>query len=287
MIDKIETKIIFAVAIIFIVLEVNFQTSYVFSDTESATKVHDVAITNVSFVPSQVYEGQIVRIEVTVKNLGDFPEKFNVTLYANGTSETVLIDTYFVASLGSTDQIAIPFVWDTIRVTPENYTITAEASAVEGETNVADNIKTGGILWIKADNTAPIIDVPVQEPLPDAVWEWDWVKVSVNVTDVGSGIAKVILSWKFSNETVWQNTTMINSGGETFTEYIPGYGGGNYISYRILAYDKTGNEAIRDHGGRYYVYYIIAEFPAPLTFFILAICAMLITLFTKKGHSEL
>ena len=271
------------------VCSIDIEWDYTTIQEATNAEIHDVAVINVTLSVHEVYESQNIDIEVVVRNEGDFTERFNVTTYANQTSNVIAIDTYLVTSLGSPDQITIPFVWNTTEVAPGNYTITAEASVLDGETDIADNIKTSNSVWIKADNTAPVIGVPVQDPPGNIVWVTAYsVDISVNVTDFGSGVHTVILSWRVENwtaYTVYENRTMVHSTGDTYTWYIPIYRSGAWISYRIIAYDGAGNQAVRDHGGLYYVYHVIPEFPSFLIIPLFMITTLLAAIAYKRNHS--
>jgi hypothetical protein len=89
-----------------------------------------------------VGETKTMRINVTVKNEGNFTETFNVTVYANTTS---------VASqnvtLSSGNSTTITFTWNTTGFAKGNYTIWAYAWPVPGETDTADNTFVDG--WVK------------------------------------------------------------------------------------------------------------------------------------------
>jgi hypothetical protein len=102
---------------------------------------HDVAITNAASAKTVIGQGYGGNVTVTVQNQGNSPETFNVTAYANTTS---------VASqnvtLSSGSSTAITFTWNTTGFAKGNYTISAYAMPVPGETDTADNNFTGG--WV-------------------------------------------------------------------------------------------------------------------------------------------
>jgi hypothetical protein len=102
---------------------------------------HDVAVTNV--IPSKAIVGQgyTVRINATVENQGDYTETFNVTARANTT-----IINQIQTTLTSRNSATITFTWNTINVTYGNYTMSAHAVPVPGETDTADNTLLDG--WI-------------------------------------------------------------------------------------------------------------------------------------------
>ena len=105
--------------------------------TVSAQPVHNVAVTDVTPSPTVAAPGQSVSITVAVENAGGFAETFNVTAYYDTTpigTETVALDP---GAAGS------PIItWDTTFVAEGVYTISANASVVDGETYTADNTYT-------------------------------------------------------------------------------------------------------------------------------------------------
>jgi len=102
---------------------------------------HDIACTNVTSSKTVVGVGHLVSINTTVVNLGYYTETFNVTLYANVTSiasQTV--------SLTIGNSTTITFTWNTTGFAYGNYTISAYAQPVSGETDTADNAYEDG--WV-------------------------------------------------------------------------------------------------------------------------------------------
>jgi len=98
---------------------------------------HDIAIISVTSDPNRAYNSQDsnITIEVVPQNQGLNYENFQVDCYVNSTligSETTSI---------SPGQInPLYFTWYTLNVTPGRYTIIANASIVQGETDTTDNI---------------------------------------------------------------------------------------------------------------------------------------------------
>ena len=103
--------------------------------------VHDVAVTKVTPQKTVVGQGYNDRINVTVANEGDFIETFNVTTYA----DTTTIEMKEV-TLASGDSTTITFTWNTTGFAYGNYTISATADQVPGETDTADNTFVDG--WV-------------------------------------------------------------------------------------------------------------------------------------------
>ena len=111
-------------------------------------EVHDVAVID-KLVHSH-YRNDIVNrgdtsglvyVNVTVENQGTVAETFNVTAYAN----TTVIGEQTVNNLAPSAQTTLKFPWNTAGYALGNYTISAEADVVPGETipDQADNIKDG------------------------------------------------------------------------------------------------------------------------------------------------
>jgi hypothetical protein len=101
--------------------------------------IHDVAILSVVPSATRVAIGTTIQVNVTAKNEGNTYETFDVSLYYNGN----FISTQTITDLapGTTKQLT--FYWDTTGTTPgTDYTITAVASTVPGETDTADNAKS-------------------------------------------------------------------------------------------------------------------------------------------------
>jgi hypothetical protein len=90
-------------------------------------------------------------LTVAVADLGDYPETFNLTVYA-----TIFIVqqnvTLQIASqnitLSSGNSKTITFTWNTTGFVYGNYTISAYAWPVPNETNTANNNCTGGVVTV-------------------------------------------------------------------------------------------------------------------------------------------
>jgi len=102
--------------------------------------LHDITIQNVVPNKNVVGEGYPIFINVTIKNWG-MNETLNVTVYAN----TIYIGSQLITLTGESSTNTI-FTWNTTGFALGNYTISAYAWPVLGETNIADNNCTDG--WI-------------------------------------------------------------------------------------------------------------------------------------------
>lgn len=96
--------------------------------------IHDVAVIDVVPSASQVFQGVVVNVNVTVKNNGTKPETFFVKAYYDSTAID-MIDNVFLSARA----IATPGV----------YTLKGEAGQVPKETNTANNIKFDGTVSIQ------------------------------------------------------------------------------------------------------------------------------------------
>ncbi len=93
-------------------------------------------------------------------NYGNDTETFNVTIYAN---QTIIGQTYNI-ELTSRNSTIFSFTWNTTGFAYGNYTISAYAWPVPGETDTADNNFTGSAVTvtipgdINGDGTVDIYD---------------------------------------------------------------------------------------------------------------------------------
>ena len=102
---------------------------------------HDVAVTNLNSAKTVICQECVGNITVTTENQGDFPETFNVTVYANAT--VIGEKSVSLPSGGSTD---IVFSWNATGFSKGNYTLKAEADIVPGEVDTVDNTYIDG--WV-------------------------------------------------------------------------------------------------------------------------------------------
>jgi outer membrane protein assembly factor BamB len=105
--------------------------------------IHGVAVTDVTPSKTVVGQGYNTSIDVTAANQGDYTETFNVTAYANATT----IETKEI-TLTIGNSTILTFTWNTTDFTKGNYTISAYAEPVPGETDTADNNRTDGSILI-------------------------------------------------------------------------------------------------------------------------------------------
>jgi hypothetical protein len=106
---------------------------------------HNIAITNVTPSETDLVKGYSVNITVIVENQGSFTETFNVTVYAN----TTVIATFKGITLARLNPTILTFNWNTTQMAFGKYTISAEASIVPEEINIADNTLIDGTISIR------------------------------------------------------------------------------------------------------------------------------------------
>jgi hypothetical protein len=112
----------------------------------------NIATTNV-VGPTIINRGDTLsgraNVNVTVANLGDNTENFNVTAYASSMLVIATIGTKAVTVAPGIPLTTINFPWNTTGYTPGNYTIWSSASFLWGETNFTDNTYTDGKVTVK------------------------------------------------------------------------------------------------------------------------------------------
>jgi Tol biopolymer transport system component len=140
---------------------------YIISSNETTIiprfDLYDIGITR--FITSKTVVGQNFSLpfNVTIFNYGNFTEALNVSLYANTTQIATFID----LGLASRNSSIIASAWNTTGFAKGNYTISAYVWPVPGETDTADNTRTGG--WVvvtipgdvNADGTVNILDISI------------------------------------------------------------------------------------------------------------------------------
>ncbi len=102
---------------------------------------HNVAITSVDSYKTVLAQNYTLGINVTAENLGDLPETFSVTLYVN----TTVVEALTVNDLPSGESTVLSFAWNTTGFVKGNYTISASAEPVPGETETTNNNHTSPI----------------------------------------------------------------------------------------------------------------------------------------------
>jgi uncharacterized protein YvpB len=131
------------------------------------------------------------------------------------------------------------------------------------------------------DSTAPLISIPSRLPEGD-VQPNQQVTVFVNVTDAESGVKNATLYYNLNYNQTWIAEPMsYNSTARLYNATIPGQPAGTYVRFKIVAYDKVGNNATGD-GTEYCTYQVIPEFPSSLILPLFMVLAIPAILYVKK-----
>lgn len=120
---------------------------------------HDVGVGSLNASKTIVGQGHSVNVTVQISNYDAEKESFNVTFYANSTT----IQTQTV-ELTAQNLTAFTIVWNSTGVTCGNYTLTAYAEPVLGETDTSDNnctcwVLVSGVSDINEDGRVDMKDV--------------------------------------------------------------------------------------------------------------------------------
>jgi len=121
--------------------------------------IHDVSVKGVSPSKTVVGQGLALNVNVIIRNEGNYTETLNVTAYAG----TITVETLTVTVVNGSST-TITFKWNTVGFAKGNYTISAYAWPVPGETDTVDNTFIDG--WvivampgdINADSMVDILD---------------------------------------------------------------------------------------------------------------------------------
>ena len=107
---------------------------------------HDIAVASVTGLPNFAYQGWVLRINVTVANLGNATESFSVTLHYNA----IAVATKPVTNLDPGNTQTLTFDWNTTLVPCAfNCTIRASAGIIPGETDTTNNEFVAGQMDLK------------------------------------------------------------------------------------------------------------------------------------------
>jgi PKD repeat protein len=148
-----------------------------------ANIIRHVAVINVVPALSWLYQTWTDNINITVANLGNVTENFNVTALYNST----VIGTVPVTGLTPNSQTTVVIPWNTTGVPQGNYTITGEASFVPYETyfNTTNKVYTDGIVEV----LTIIHQIAITAVTPTVAWAYVNSTVPINVTAADTGNA--------------------------------------------------------------------------------------------------
>ena len=153
---------------------------------------HNIAIASATIPVNLLYKGTNLTITVLMKNDGTFAETFNVTAYY----DSVPIETKTVESLHGQGSRKLEFVWDAGEVAEDTYTISVNASVVEGEEDIADNSCIAGTVEV----------LELVEPFPTELFAVSVAAVAV------IGVTVVVFIKRRKPEKAWEEAVLTSSG---------------------------------------------------------------------------
>jgi len=115
--------------------------AYTYSGGVTPPPRHEVVVSSVTPASDHVTQGNPLSIEVVALNNGTVTETFNV----NATYDGTLIGTQTVTSLAAGNTQTLTFSWNTTSVAAGNYTITATATPVTGQTDLSNISKNAEV----------------------------------------------------------------------------------------------------------------------------------------------
>jgi hypothetical protein len=129
-----------------------------------------------------------------------------------------------------------------------------------------------------SDTTPPTISTPTITP--SSPGPSDMVTVHVNVTDVGSGVKNVSITyttdnWKSVNKTLLAN---YNITTHYATAQIPPLQYGGHVEYYITAFDNAGNKGVNNNSGSYFSYDVSAPWFLNTWLYLLVIALVAIVI---------
>lgn len=186
---------------------------------------HDVSVTDISVTPTAVLSGQAVSINITAYNGGAFSETFNVTALVN--FQAVGQGTVSVTPGCFT---VLPFTWDTTGYGKGDYTVSASASTVPGETNSADNNMTfsQAVTILTPEHDIAVTDV---RPSKTVVGQGFCMFINVTIRDFGSYNETFNVTTSVNNTVIHTDSISLASGFDTLLTLLwnaSGFPMGNY-----------------------------------------------------------
>ena len=163
---------------------------------------HDVAILRVETFPTVVYKGEVVNIDVTVRNKGCEIESFDLGAYYNNTN---LIGARYIANLQIAANVKVSFFWNTSSVIEGFYQISAHAEPVPDEIDISDNIYVDGVVHVNArPPPLAVHDVAVLNVTPSStsVYIGEAVDVCVVVKNQGNYTESFDVAASYDNSNI-------------------------------------------------------------------------------------
>jgi hypothetical protein len=137
------------------------------------------------------------------------------------------------------------------------------------------------------DLEPPNIGTPIRDPT-GIVEPYQAVKISVNITDVDTGVKNATLLYSTDNGTSWTITEMTPDPETSYYEVvIPGQPPDTWVRFIIIAYDLAENQAIKDDVDPYHVNQVIPEFSSAPMLLLLMIASVSFALTCQRKSFRL
>lgn len=109
---------------------------------------HYIAVVSIFGYPRSVYQGDYIYVSVVVENRGNFPETFEVIVYADQAidivGDEIIVGVKSVSDLPVGGIEIVGFIWDTAGVPYGSYYLSAKADNILGEVYIKDNFLRAG-----------------------------------------------------------------------------------------------------------------------------------------------
>jgi hypothetical protein len=186
----------------------------------------------------------------------------NGDLYTNSTSVTLNLTANDEGSGVYRVRFSDDGVWDNEQweelSSSKSWNLTSEEGSKIVYFQVEDYAGLSGTYegTILLDTTEPSIATPSRVP-DSAVQPDQSVVISVNVTDSGSGVKSVWLTY-FVNSSAsgFEFSMLFNQMSGLYESTIGGQGRSSLVKYEIAAFDNAGNSRTEDNAGEYYTYLV-------------------------------
>jgi hypothetical protein len=225
----------------------NSLTDGVVNVISGAPPIHDVAVLSVVPSSTSVYVGDPVNIEVRVKNLGNYAEFFNVTVFY----DSHIVGTVLVGNLLPDDERLLTFGWDTQGVAPNTYTLKAWANLPTDE-NTGNNQYIDGTVEVKTGPPPPppVHDIAVVSVIPDATFVTVGDSFNINVTVKNNGTEaesfSIFLYYNGTENAVAPSISVTNLAAGTETTVIFSWNTSNFLpnNYTLVGYAQPVQDEV-------------------------------------------
>jgi len=196
---------------------------------------HDIAVTNVTASPTEIEAGDIITINVTVTNEGNFSETFNVAIYADtspydyitdpatgrlidiqvAVGDEITVGTQTVTGLAPSANTTLTVTWNSTGAEEGNYTMSAKSLLSDSDTR--DNIFIGDTVKIKPSALAHNIAVTNVVPSPTEVTVGENVTISVTVKNKGNFSETFDVTIYYDSTAIANQTNVTLASGNSST----------------------------------------------------------------------